>query len=67
MHEEYLTVHEVARILRVSPNNVYMKAKSGELPCVRFGHRVLISSDELSRVINDCTDRKKISADERKH
>lgn len=53
----FLTVAEVAELMRVSKMTVYRLVHSGELPAVRFGrsYRVLESAvlDALQRPIAD--------------
>lgn len=39
---DLLTVAEVTSVLRVSRNTVYDAIRSGQVPVVRFGRRVLI-------------------------
>ena len=41
-----LTVSEFSAFLRVSRHKVYEKIRSGEIPCLHFGRRVLIDLDE---------------------
>ena len=44
---EVMTVSEVAEYLRVNPQTVYRKAKSGELPAVRIGRAIRFRRAEL--------------------
>jgi excisionase family DNA binding protein len=44
-----LTVEEVADLLRMTKQWVYVMARRGELPCVRFGRRIRVSEMELSQ------------------
>lgn len=46
-----LTAAQVAKILQVSEAHVYVLAKKGELPSVRFGRVVRIDEDELDAFI----------------
>jgi excisionase family DNA binding protein len=49
---EFLTVPEVARLLRCSPPTVYRRIASGEIPAVRLGTEfgpLRIRRDELER------------------
>jgi len=41
----YLTVKEVAEILRVRPQTIYIRIKKGELPSRKIGGKILIPSD----------------------
>ena len=52
----YLTVAEVAGMLRVSTMTVYRLIKAGELPAVRVGKSYRLSEDEVDRfVAQGCT------------
>lgn len=44
------TVKECAVALNVSPSGLYRKFKTGELPCHKFGRKVLGDIDELLEV-----------------
>lgn len=46
-----MTVEEAAAILGISRANAYECARTGELPSIRFGRRVLIPSAALSRLL----------------
>lgn len=46
-----LTAAQVAKILQVSEAHVYVLAKKGELPSVRFGRVVRFDEDELDAFI----------------
>jgi excisionase family DNA binding protein len=48
---QYLTVAEVAAILRVSTMTVYRLIKSGDLPAVRVGKSYRLSEDEVDRYL----------------
>ena len=49
MHDhEYLTVPEVAGLLRISRNLAYELVAQGELPSFRPGSRIRIPRDRLS-------------------
>jgi excisionase family DNA binding protein len=47
----FLTVAEVADIMRVSNMTVYRLIKSGELPAVRIGKAYRLSEDEVDRYL----------------
>jgi len=51
--ETFLTVAEVAGILRVSTRTVRRLVSNGELPCVRVGRRVRISVGALEAFCGD--------------
>jgi excisionase family DNA binding protein len=44
----WLTVHEIADALRVSPMTVYRLVRAGDLPAVHIGRSVRIRSRVLS-------------------
>ena len=46
-----LTVNEVARVLGISRGLAYSMVKTGEIPSVRFGKRVLIPRHALERLL----------------
>jgi excisionase family DNA binding protein len=48
---QYLTVAEVAAILRVSTMTVYRLIKSGDLVAVRVGKSYRLSEDEVDRYL----------------
>lgn len=47
----FLTVAEVADMMRVSSMTVYRLVKSGELPAVRFGRSYRIPESAVARAI----------------
>lgn len=49
---EVLTVPEVAVKLRISRGLAYKAAKSGQIPSVRIGRRIVILVSELERVLS---------------
>jgi excisionase family DNA binding protein len=46
-----LTIEEAARLLRLGRNTAYDAARSGELPVVRIGRRLLVPRDGLMRLL----------------
>ena len=44
---QYLTVDEVATLMKVSVKTVYSWCATGYLPCVKFGHLVRIDKDDF--------------------
>ena len=46
-----LTVEEAAKLLRVSRGSAYEAVRTGELPSVRIGRRILIPRQSLLDVI----------------
>jgi len=53
---EVMTVSEVAEYLRVNPQTVYRKAKSGQLPAVRIGRAIRFRRVELDAWLAARTD-----------
>lgn len=51
-----LSVPEAAIILGISRGLAYQLARSGELPTLRFGRRLLISKATLERMLNQPID-----------
>jgi excisionase family DNA binding protein len=48
---QYLTVNEVANVMKISIKTVYDWCSKGYLPCVKFGRLVRINKEEfLSRI-----------------
>ncbi len=44
---DVMTVSEVAEYLRVNPQTVYRKAKTGEMPAMRIGRAIRFRKVEL--------------------
>lgn len=42
-----LTVDEAAALMRIGRNTCYAACRSGEVPCMKIGTRVLISTEAL--------------------
>jgi len=49
----YLTVAEVARMLRVSNMTVYRLVNAGELPAVRIGKSYRVGQEDLDKYLAD--------------
>ncbi len=49
----FMTVGEVASVLRVSSMTVYRLINSGELPAVRIGRSLRLRSEDLDRYLAD--------------
>jgi excisionase family DNA binding protein len=47
-----LTVEETARLLGISRSTAYECVRTGELPSVNFGRRVLIPRHRLQRLLD---------------
>lgn len=50
--EEYLTIDEVAKKLKVSKITVYRMARKGQIPAVKFGRSWRVSSIKLSEMFD---------------
>lgn len=50
--EEYLTIEEVAKRLKISTMTVYRMARNGQLPAVKIGRVWRISSIKLSQMFD---------------
>jgi excisionase family DNA binding protein len=47
MEDEYLTIEEAAKALKMSKITIYRMARKGQLPAVKFGKSWRISSIKL--------------------
>lgn len=47
-----LTVHEVAKILRIGRISAYQAIERGEVPSIRIGRRILVPRMALEQVLN---------------
>jgi excisionase family DNA binding protein len=52
-HTRFLTVAEVAAVLRVSTMTVYRLINAGQLPAVRIGRSFRLREDDLERYLAD--------------
>jgi excisionase family DNA binding protein len=50
-HTTFLTVSEVAAVLRISTMTVYRLINAGELPAARIGRSYRLRADDLDRYI----------------
>jgi excisionase family DNA binding protein len=50
-HTTFLTVGEVAGVLRVSTMTVYRLINAGQLPAVRIGRSFRLRADDLDRYV----------------
>ena len=57
MHGQKLTitVEEAAALLGIGRGLAYDKCRSGELPTIRIGRRLLVSRAALERMLMDCS------------
>lgn len=44
-----LTVKEAADFLQITENTIYLWARQGKLPCIRFGTSIRFDPDELKK------------------
>lgn len=51
--EEYLTIDEVAKRLKISTITAYRMARKGQIPAVKFGKVWRVSSIRLSELFQD--------------
>jgi len=49
-----LTVEEAATLLGISRGLAYEKCRTGEIPTIRIGRRLLVSRVALQRMLADC-------------
>jgi len=50
-----LTVAEAAKLLRLSKNSVYAAVKTGDIPSIKIGKRVLIPRAALEKLLSACS------------
>jgi excisionase family DNA binding protein len=50
------TIEEVAKMLRISRNHAYNCVKSGELPSIKLGDRLLVPDAALERMLSGETE-----------
>lgn len=50
MKSQYLTIEEVAKMLRVNKRTVYRLAVKGEIPAFKFGRSWRIDSNKLEGI-----------------
>lgn len=51
MNDEYLTLEEVSKKLKVNKTTVYRMAKKGKIPAFRFGKVWRVDNKKLERMI----------------
>jgi len=49
LHDEFLTVEEIAEYLRVSKMTVYRMVEDGTLPSFRVGRSIRIPTDDFNK------------------
>jgi excisionase family DNA binding protein len=52
-HSQYLTVEEVASLLKISSKTIYSWCSKGYLPCVKFGHLIRIKKANLKARLDE--------------
>jgi excisionase family DNA binding protein len=69
MLRQTLTVEETARILRISRNSAYEAARTGAIPTIKIGRRVLVPigglEQLLGRSIADCEADRRLPTEEK--
>lgn len=50
---QFLTIEEVAKLLRVAEATVYRMARKGEIPAVRFGKAWRVKRKELEKIVGE--------------
>lgn len=55
MEKRYLTIEEVAEIMRVNARTVYRLAEKGKIPAIKFGKSWRINFDELEEFLKQET------------
>ena len=55
-----MTIAEAAKLLRLGKNQTYEAARSGQLPTIRIGKRILVLTEPLKRLLG-------VSEDAREH
>ncbi len=53
MKNEYLTIEEVAKRMRVNKRTVYRMAQKGQIPAFKFGKSWRISSAKLEELFGE--------------
>ncbi len=48
---EILTITEAAEILRIGRNSAYEAARSGQIPTVRIGRKILVPKAQLAKLV----------------
>jgi excisionase family DNA binding protein len=48
-----LTVEEAGRLLRISRQSAYQAARTGELPTIRIGRRLLVPRAKLAELLGE--------------
>lgn len=57
-----LTINEVAKLFSLNPMTIYRKARSGDIPAIKFGKSWRIPEDELATWIKSKTGNKQLTA-----
>lgn len=51
METQTMTISEVAAVLRLSINSAYSAARTGQIPTIRIGRRLLVPVAALERML----------------
>lgn len=57
MKKQTLTVEEAAKLLGVGRNTAYDAVRSGQLPTIRLGKRILVPQAALDRLLTEADTR----------
>ena len=52
----FMTVNEVAELMRVSKMTVYRLIHAGELPAIRVGHSFRVPQEEVEKMLGETWD-----------
>lgn len=47
-----VTISEAAQLLSISRNHAYLMAKTGQIPSIKLGHRIMVPMDALKEKLN---------------
>ncbi len=61
-----LTIQETARLLRISRQSAYQAVRTGELPTVKIGRRILVPRHRLEAMLGDTSDDPAVNRVDRK-
>lgn len=64
MEHKYMTVEEVARLLRVSRRTVYLLIRSKKLHTVKVGNRFRITNEDIEEYLNKNKEKNEIEEEE---
>ncbi len=50
--QEYMTLNEVSKMMRVSARTIYRMVAKKEIPYIKFGGSIRFSKDEILKMVN---------------